>query len=45
MHLVKIIIIILSINKGFIIPEFLLIKYGLEHEIKLNEFESLKSIL
>lgn len=34
-----------SINKGFIIPKFLLIKYGLEHEIKLNEFETLKSIL
>jgi len=34
-----------SINKGYIIPEFLLIKYGSEHEININDFEQLKSIL
>ncbi len=34
-----------SINKGYIIPESYLIKYGSTYEINLNDYEQLKNIL
>jgi hypothetical protein len=36
---------IYSNNKGYIIPELFLIKYGLEHSININDFEQLKNLL
>ena len=34
-----------NINKGYIIPEKILIKYGSSHEIILNDYEPLKNII
>ena len=34
-----------NINKGYIIPEKILIKYGSSHEIILNDYEPLKNLL
>ena len=34
-----------SINKGFIIPDYYLIKYGSMYEININDFEQLKNLL
>jgi hypothetical protein len=36
---------IYSSNKGYIIPKLFLIKYGLEYDININDFEQLKNIL